>query len=694
MKRWRWAGVCVATLSAAVVWGADQMPTRKDLETVKARLVAEAGAQPPDPSKVRALVQTQKPDGSWDGIPYAAKDRTLWPPMEHLNRLTQLAKACSAPAASEAERAAAGPAFVKAFDFWVAKDPQSSNWWYNQIGAPQALCRAMLLAEPLLTEGRLGKGCALLARARLGMTGQNLVWLAENVIGRASLQGDAPLMAEAFGRIESTIVITDKEGIQPDFSFHQHGDQFYSGGYGGAFAASAPRFARLAQGTGFAFAPEKVRILENYLLDGQQWLIRGRTFDYSASGRDLTRPNSGGAAAYAGNAQALLALDSVTRRGELERMAARIASGITAATPPLVGHRHFWRSDYTAHHCAEWMASVRMTSERLLQTEIVNEENQLGEHLSDGVMYLYRTGAEYQNIFPAWDWARLPGITVEHDRPLRRINNGRRGARAFAGGCSDGARGVSAMDFERDGLTARKAWFFFDSEAVCLGAGIASTGDYSVITSVNQCIANGPVTARRAGGVAAELKAPRQMDRPVWVHHDGMGYVFLDAAEGASAGTGVQTGSWRRISLAQKADPVAVPVFSLWLDHGKQPREATYAYVVTAREDGAATDAYARALPVHVAANTRKAQAVEHTKADVLQVVFHEAGSVRSRTWGEVSVDAPCLLMLSRAAGKTRVTACNPCNREGAIRVTAGRRSGTLRLPAGPRAGASATLEL
>jgi len=37
---------------------------------------------------------------------------------------------------------------------------------------------------------------------------------------------------------------------------------------------------------------------------------------------------------------------------------------------------------------------------------------------------------------------------------------------------SDGSYGLAACDFERDGLTARKSWFFFDDEIVCLGAGI------------------------------------------------------------------------------------------------------------------------------------------------------------------------------------------------------------------------------
>ena len=288
----------VGLLRGIAVWlccgcgaaGADRV---NDLETVKARIVASVRKASPDLKSARTFAQSQRPDGSWGDVRYEAKDRMYWPPMEHLERLAVLAEAYDSNNVPEAERASVTQAFVRGFDFWVARDPKSSNWWYNEIGAVECLYRLMLLTEPLLTGGRLEKGCELLARSKLAMTGQNLVWLAENVIGRACLQRDAELMAAAFKRIEAEIVVTDKEGIQPDFSFHQHGAQLYSGGYGNGFAASAPRFALLAQGTSFAFAPEKIRILENYLLEGQQWMIRGNQFDYSASGREPTRPNSG-----------------------------------------------------------------------------------------------------------------------------------------------------------------------------------------------------------------------------------------------------------------------------------------------------------------------------------------------------------------------------------------------------------------
>ena len=202
------------------------------------------------------------------------------------------------------------------------------------------------------------------------------------------------------------------------------------------------------------------------------------------------------------------------------------------------------------------------------------------------------------------------------------------------------------------------------------------------------------MTVKRLGGAAEALDSPAKIDQLAWAHHNGVGYVFLDAGESVAVGASVQTGSWKRVSTVQKAAPVSAPVFSLWLNHGKQPAGATYAYAVTVKKDAAALDAYAAALPVRVASNTPQVQAAEQKQTGLLQAVFYQACAVKSETWGAVSVDTPCLVMLSKKEGKARVTVCSPCSREGVVRVSVGNRVAAVPLPWGPKAGASVSLEL
>lgn len=51
------------------------------------------------------------------------------------------------------------------------------------------------------------------------------------------------------------------------------------------------------------------------------------------------------------------------------------------------GNKHFRESDYTVHRTPTWLASVRMASERVIGTELVNEDNLKGYYMADGALY-------------------------------------------------------------------------------------------------------------------------------------------------------------------------------------------------------------------------------------------------------------------------------------------------------------------
>ena len=110
------------------------------------------------------------------------------------------------------------------------------------------------------------------------------------------------------------------------------------------------------------------------------------------------------------------------------------------------------------------MASVKMASDRVIGTELVNEDNLKGFYMGDGALYTYCRGDEYLNIFPFWDWRKIPGITAyESEAPVPAFfNYGAhvRNKAAFVGGVTDGETGMTAMVLDRDGLQAHKSWIF------------------------------------------------------------------------------------------------------------------------------------------------------------------------------------------------------------------------------------------
>ena len=74
---------------------------------------------------------------------------------------------------------------------------------------------------------------------------------------------------------------------------------------------------------------------------------------------------------------------------------------------------------------------------------------------------------------------------------------------------------------------AKKSWFFFDDEYVCLGADINSDHrEFPVFTTINQVLLKSAVTAKYQGEVVSLDPGIRSIKETKWVLHDGIGYIF------------------------------------------------------------------------------------------------------------------------------------------------------------------------
>ena len=68
-------------------------------------------------------------------------------------------------------------------------------------------------------------------------------------------------------------------------------------------------------------------------------------------------------------------------------------------------------------------------------------------------------------------------------------------------------------------------------------------------------------------------------DSPEWVLHNGIGYVF-PAGGNLFLSKKIQTGSWYSINHTESKNEQQQEVFTLGFNHGCNPRNATYAYIV------------------------------------------------------------------------------------------------------------------
>ena len=83
------------------------------------------------------------------------------------------------------------------------------------------------------------------------------------------------------------------------------------------------------------------------------------------------------------------------------------------------------------------------------------------------------------------------------------------------------------MILDRRGLQAHKAWFYFDEEFVCLGAGICNAkGKAEVFTTLNQCNRNGKVQYM-TNGKKQTLKNGSIQTVADWILHGQTAYFNL-----------------------------------------------------------------------------------------------------------------------------------------------------------------------
>jgi chondroitin AC lyase len=655
-------------------------------------------------------------DGSWSDINYTDASRSVWANADHLDRLLVMAKSARVSRNAGRQDEALESKILLALKWWTDRDYHNTNWWWNEIGVPQMVGEIGVLLGPQLSPEAHAKIVAIMKRSVWRKwTGANLVWGVSIEIVRGCLENDPAAVAEGYDRLyqEIKIVSQPEDGIEQDNSFHQHGTQLYSGGYGLDFANDAGRFISYSWGTRYQVPPDRMAIFSAFLLDGEQWMIRGDVFDYSAVGREITRKEkvavphdeTGGpiypanAAAYGlGNTIALLAAAPTPRQKELQAFAARLKAD--SKVPEVTGNKQFWSSDFMAHRRKGFYTSVKMMSTRMHNGELVNSEGKKSQHLSDGVNFLYLTGNEYKDIFPAWDWTKLPGTTAIQGNldTGEKDSIGLAGKTRFNGGVSDGTYGMAVMDLARGKLTAKKAWFFFDSSYVALGAGINLTGDseHDVATDVNQALLVGDVvTSQSRQPVPVGTQTYSSPDL-FWVYHNHVGYLFASDTK-VNLSVGPQSGSWADIG-AGPATPVTVPVFNLWIDHGRAPQDGTYQYTVfpnvTADETARRANSAAFNLSdISVLSNTENVQAVYDKGLKLIEVAFRQMGELKTPL-GQIEVDNSCLLLVRQTAAGWSITASNPQNEPMTLNVAVKGSQVTIQLPGGNLAGSSVTAEV
>lgn len=606
-------------------------------------------------------LETFAADSTWHDIDYQSQQRGAWPPAFHVQRISQMARSYKTPSSPYFNADEVRQTLHAAINKWFDMGLWCPNWWYNEIGGPRLLSPALLLLDGELTAKERTKAVKYMKQAKIGMTGQNRTWLAGNVLVRGLLERNDSLVQIARDAIVAEVAVAaeGKEGIQPDHSFHQHGPQQQFGNYGLAYVSGIASWGKIFRGTPYALSAAQTLALRELVIGGMSKIIWKGMMDVSSCGRQLFPNTQEGKALAFGRVLLDMAVLDPEYAFKYHGLYDELIRGCGQESGQDSGYTHFWCSDMSVYRQPRWMSTLKMSSRRTVGSEVVNGENLLSNQMADGALLLYKNGREYLNIAPVWDYTEIPGITTAMDSDTCFHNGGYlefRGNTDYAGGAvsQDSAFGVSAMVFERDGVRARKTWFFSSDYIICRGDSITGRsylGHKPVRTSVAQQLAEGPVriTDNKGGTHIYAIGEPVRLPDgrwPVLVEHAGVGYWFPDPATARQVeiAIGPVTGNWRRFATMYDTTAVTENLFRVTISHGMEPVDAEYTYVIIPEVDRIDTRKLLKnKAPFRFA---KDGMAIEWSETGEKAAVFYTPGKAMFSDGTVLEASAPAIVML------------------------------------------------
>lgn len=345
--------------------------------------------------------------------------------------------------------------------------------------------------------------------------------------------------------------------------------------------------------------------------------------------------------------------------------------------------RVFYHMDKAVHKRCDWAFCVSMSSSRIFDYDSICNEGMKNWYMGDGMTEYHIKGAAANGSLDYWNYInyyKLPGITAD-TQPRKEVSiaqgNEYLSSKNFVGGAVlDNKYCVSAMELEsyhnacdfgndysggiggkapahKCDLTAKKAWFMFDNEVVCLGADIRArdNNNAEVITVVDNYMTDGGFFAdgvRYNEGYCANASYA--------LLEGACGYYFPDGGEIRQKFVLNPYSGWTGGEAAKKMKTRENARFcELWLSHGINPDNEKYSYVLLPGADMEKTAEYAKNPDISVIANTGAVQAVHCRKSNVTGFVFWNSGELDG-----ISVSKPMIAVKQHCGDTVRLSFADP----------------------------------
>ncbi|EKM83850.1 hypothetical protein AGABI1DRAFT_31645 [Agaricus bisporus var. burnettii JB137-S8] len=474
----------------------------------------------------------------------------------------------------------------------------NTNWFSNVILIPNLVGSSCILLNETLTAAQLDH-CTKITNRSYDLflrpfnevnflTGANVLDVAKIGIDGALLNPNITQITDAYRRIHEEVVIQPAikaDGIRPDGSFGQHGGVLYNGNYGNTNDIVA--FEIEAAETRFAANSESRSALA-LLFEGDHWMIFRNTitgvlhWDFSALGRFISFPviDAQATGSIKLNLTQIEVLGRLWDQPALVQFAESLSEhDMNANAGQLIGNRMFYNNDYMVHRGPNYVTTVKMYSTRTKYGECLNSQNILGFHLSDGAVYTYLKGNEYEDIAVAWDWNLIPGITTDYEATKLTCSSGVTGIEDFVGGVSNDDTGIAVMRYTNPltgDLNWQKAWFFLEGDVQhTMISNITSTSDSPVFSVLDQRLHDDAIFMDDGEPFRANDGPTPLSSATLW--HGGVGYDLSGLGDDdiLHVEVGPKSGNWSAIGTSTEP-PSTFDLFAAWIEHGTPASSISY----------------------------------------------------------------------------------------------------------------------
>ena len=547
------------------------------------------------------------------------------------------------------------------------------NWWDWEIGGPQAFNNAVVLMYATLTNAQIGRYCAANDGHSPGGPANTYGWqwstgtvdLGFVMVIRGILGKDAERMATAKAHIASIFPdVTKGNGFYADGSFVMHNNKAYTGAYGVILLNAVADLMNLLEGSPWQIAPAEKACVFQWVRKAFEPLIYNGVMMDMVRGRTISRPSE---TEETMGKRALFAVRQIARCAPPPEAAALLGFAEAPRLPS--GQFPFAGMDRVVALRDGFGIGISMSSSRIAGYESIHGEDIHGWFTGDGMTYLYLGARDSQFVGAYWptvDPYHLPGTTVEIVPRSDAEGAGKTSSENWVGGAEvSGAYGTAGMSLGNPlepTLRGRKSWFMFDREIVCLGAGISCSDPAEVDTTVEDRRLGPAACAFTIDGSRVEpaIGWSRALGKVSWCALDRVGgYYFPGGADGLQAALESRSGAWSDIGASRGT---ASPAFTesylkLWLNHGANPANASYAYVLLPNRTAGEVGLYAATPDVVVLANNPSVQAAAKASLGVVAANFWTPGT---QSAGIITVDAPSSVITRREASVFSVGISDP----------------------------------